>query len=146
MSDYMVNKIKYLLIGVMPIFFYFVLSLVWLIPFIFGSNTLITTVKIVIAVLFLAMWGVTAYKLEEQETLKPIDYGLTHLLGLGLIIGGLVIPSNSISEIYYVSLSSALSRQTEPVSMTFSLILMLVVFVLGSKAAKRKKRPFTINR
>ena len=121
MSDYMVNKIKYLLIGVMPIFFYIVLSLVWLIPFIFGSNTLITTVKIVIAVLFLAMWGVTAYKLEEQETLKPIDYGLTHLLGLGLIIGGLVIPSNSISEIYYVSLSSALSRQTEPVSMTFSL-------------------------
>lgn len=139
MSDYIVNKIKYLLIGILPLFFYFVLSLVWLIPFIFESKSLVTTAKIVIAILFLAMWGVTACKLEELATLKPLDYGLTHLLGFGLLISALIIPSNSLSEIYYISLSSAFSRQPQPIAMTLSFLLMLAVFILSSKAAKQKK-------
>lgn len=140
MNDHIVNKIKYLVVGVFPLFFYFVLSLVWQIPFLFQSNDLVLTGKVVIAILFLAMWGVTAYKLEEQETLKFMDYGLTHLLGLGLIIVALIAPFNSLSELYYVTVSSALSpHQPGPISMAFSLVLMLTVFILSSNVAKRKK-------
>ena len=140
MSDHLINKIKYLVVGILPLLFYFVLSLVWLIPFIFQSNDWITTVKVLIAILFLAMWGATAYKLEELETLKPMDYGLTHLFGLGLIIAALITPYNALSEIYYVTVSSALSpHQPTPINMAFSFVLMLAVFVLSSKAAKQKK-------
>lgn len=134
------DKFKYLAIGVLPLFFYYTSSLVWLIPFIFQSHTLISLVKIILAIAFLTLWASIAYEFERQEPLDPIDYALAHLFGAVLIVVTLILPMNSLSEVYYVTLNNAFTpNRPTLISMIFSLVIMLIVFVSASKVSKRKQ-------
>lgn len=134
------DKFKYLAIGVLPLFFYYTSSLVWLIPFVFQSNTVISLVKIFLAIAFLALWASIAYEFEHQEPLEPIDYALAHLFGAVLIVATLILPMNSLSEKYYVTLNNAFTAHRPTlISMMFSLVIMLIVFVSASKVSKYKQ-------